>query len=267
MFWFSFSCFLQKFGNISEYTSYYINTYSIVLSVLFLSFLRMRVRTCQPCHRSAHAHAHTHTPTTTFLPRVSSDRPVHVLRKVQVMLWLVTTLLALSEDVLSEEARPQNRLEPPRRAVGRTPRRTPARGSPDRADALWTDGSEAWTHTDGAPKRWRWRRSLQPTSKRVEGGAGCRLERRRLHVRDLDMGYDSDETVVFKFCAGSCRAARRNYDLALGVLVARGHVSPRRVHRRPCCRPTRYEAVSFMDVRATWRTVRRLSAGDCGCLG
>ncbi|XP_057696118.1 artemin [Corythoichthys intestinalis] len=181
------------------------------------------------------------------------------------MLWLMTALLALSEDVLSEEGGPQNRLEPPRRVVGRTPRRTPARETRDHADTLWLDDSEAWVHTDGASKRWR--RSLAPTSKRGDGGAGCRLEKRQLRVRDLGLGYDSDETVVFKFCAGSCRAARRNYDLALGALVARGDVSPRRVSRRPCCRPTRYDAVSFMDMHATWRTVRWLSAGDCGCVG
>ncbi|EQB77487.1 CMP-N-acetylneuraminate-beta-1,4-galactoside alpha-2,3-sialyltransferase [Camelus ferus] len=36
---------------------------------------------------------------------------------------------------------------------------------------------------------------------------------------------------------------------------------------QPCCRPTRYEAVSFMDVNSTWRTVDRLSATACGCLG
>ncbi|XP_011857306.1 PREDICTED: artemin [Mandrillus leucophaeus] len=59
--------------------------------------------------------------------------------------------------------------------------------------------------------------------------------------------------------------------LALLSSVAEASLGPpppgSRPISQPCCRPTRYEAVSFMDVNSTWRTVDRLSATACGCLG
>uniref|UniRef100_A0A8C4SAZ8 Artemin a n=1 Tax=Erpetoichthys calabaricus TaxID=27687 RepID=A0A8C4SAZ8_ERPCA len=69
--------------------------------------------------------------------------------------------------------------------------------------------------------------------------------------------YDSDEIVLFKYCAGSCQRARTNHDLTLSKLL----------HAHPCCRPTRYEPVSFMDVQNTWQTVEKLSAAECSCVG
>ncbi|XP_061636555.1 artemin [Phyllopteryx taeniolatus] len=181
------------------------------------------------------------------------------------MLWLMAALLALAEDVLSEEDGPENRLEPPAPDTGH------------RTAPLWPEAYETRTPLqDAEAARSRWRRSPRdakpPTSRRKPkrtkgGGASCRVEKRRTRVRELGLGYDSDEIVLFKYCAGSCRAARRNYDLALGALVARAGVSAHEVSGRPCCRPTRYEGVSFMDTRATWQTVRWLSAADCGCVG
>ncbi|TKC45096.1 hypothetical protein EI555_001558 [Monodon monoceros] len=69
---------------------------------------------------------------------------------------------------------------------------------------------------------------------------------------------------------GSCRRARSPHDLSLASLLGAGALRPppgSRPVSQPCCRPTRYEAVSFMDVNSTWRTVDRLSATACGCLG
>ncbi|XP_004442110.1 PREDICTED: artemin [Ceratotherium simum simum] len=80
----------------------------------------------------------------------------------------------------------------------------------------------------------------------------------------------SDELVRFRFCSGSCRRARSPHDLSLASLLGAGALRPppgSRPVSQPCCRPTRYEAVSFMDVNSTWRTVERLSATACGCLG
>ncbi|XP_027979014.1 artemin [Eumetopias jubatus] len=76
--------------------------------------------------------------------------------------------------------------------------------------------------------------------------------------------------VRFRFCSGSCRRARSPHDLSLASLLGAGALRPppgSRPVSQPCCRPTRYEAVSFMDVNSTWRTVDRLSATACGCLG
>ncbi|NXL11271.1 ARTN protein, partial [Mesembrinibis cayennensis] len=89
-------------------------------------------------------------------------------------------------------------------------------------------------------------------------------------VRDLGLGFNSDEIVLFKYCSGSCHRARSNYDLTLGSLLQQQLISPgpqERVLSHPCCRPTRYEAVSFMDVQNTWQTVEKLSAAECSCIG
>ncbi|MEQ2207283.1 hypothetical protein XENOCAPTIV_009825 [Xenoophorus captivus] len=91
-----------------------------------------------------------------------------------------------------------------------------------------------------------------------------------LKVRDLGLGFDSDEIVLFKFCVGSCQSSRTNYDLALNALLENGSLprrTARKVSRNPCCRPDRYEPVSFMDTTTTWRTIQSLSAASCMCIG
>ncbi|KAG7257459.1 hypothetical protein CRUP_031353 [Coryphaenoides rupestris] len=98
----------------------------------------------------------------------------------------------------------------------------------------------------------------------------CRVEKREMKVRDLGLGFDSDEIVLFKFCVGSCQSLRTNYDLALKALLQNGSLprhTARRVSSQPCCRPDRYEPVSFMDAQTTWRTIQSLSAASCMCMG
>uniref|UniRef100_A0A8C8YMB7 Artemin n=1 Tax=Prolemur simus TaxID=1328070 RepID=A0A8C8YMB7_PROSS len=102
------------------------------------------------------------------------------------------------------------------------------------------------------------------------GARGCRLRSQLVPVRALGLGHSSDELVRFRFCSGSCRRARSPHDLSLASLLGAGALRPppgSRPVSQPCCRPTRYEAVSFMDVNSTWRTVDRLSATACRCLG
>uniref|UniRef100_A0A2K5BZU5 Artemin n=1 Tax=Aotus nancymaae TaxID=37293 RepID=A0A2K5BZU5_AOTNA len=115
------------------------------------------------------------------------------------------------------------------------------------------------------------RRGLGPGQPRTGRGArGCRLRSQLVPVRALGLGHRSDELVRFRFCSGSCRRARSPHDLSLASLLGAGALRPppgSRPVSQPCCRPTRYEAVSFMDVNSTWRTVDRLSATACGCLG
>ncbi|XP_061654336.1 glial cell line-derived neurotrophic factor [Phyllopteryx taeniolatus] len=98
----------------------------------------------------------------------------------------------------------------------------------------------------------------------------CRIEKREMKVRDLGLGFDSDEIVLFKFCVGSCQSSRTNYDLALKALMQNGSLlrrTARKVSNHPCCRPDRYEPVSFMDAQTTWRTIQSLSAASCICMG
>lgn len=105
---------------------------------------------------------------------------------------------------------------------------------------------------------------------RATDARGCRLRSQLVPVSALGLGHSSDELVRFRFCSGSCRRARSPHDLSLASLLGAGALrSPpgSRPISQPCCRPTRYEAVSFMDVNSTWRTVDHLSATACGCLG
>ncbi|XP_077472197.1 uncharacterized protein LOC144086213 [Stigmatopora argus] len=98
----------------------------------------------------------------------------------------------------------------------------------------------------------------------------CRIEKREMKVRDLGLGFDSDEIILFKFCVGSCQSSRTNYDLALKALLKNGSLprrTARKVSNHPCCRPERYEPVSFMDAQTTWRTITSLSAASCICMG
>ncbi|XP_047915175.2 artemin isoform X1 [Anser cygnoides] len=101
-------------------------------------------------------------------------------------------------------------------------------------------------------------------------GRNCHIRNLMVKVRDLGLGFNSDEIVLFKYCSGSCHRARSNYDLTLGSLLRQQLIVPgpqERILSHPCCRPTRYEAVSFMDVQNTWQTVEKLSAAECSCIG
>lgn len=122
----------------------------------------------------------------------------------------------------------------------------------------------------------RWRRSPRdPNSprtsrrnrKKTKSSHDCHLERKEMRVRDLGLGYDSDEIILFKYCVGTCHSSRKNYDLALKALIDNGSISEKKVSSHPCCRPTRYETVSFMDTTTTWQTIRWLSAANCSCVG
>ncbi|KAF7653970.1 hypothetical protein LDENG_00076320 [Lucifuga dentata] len=122
----------------------------------------------------------------------------------------------------------------------------------------------------------RWRRSTHnPTSsrtsrrnrKKTKISRDCHMEKKEMRVRDLGLGYDSDEIVLFKYCVGTCHSARRNYDLALKALMDSGSISDKKISPHPCCRPTRYETVSFMDAQTIWQTIKWLSAANCSCVG
>ncbi|XP_014699167.2 persephin [Equus asinus] len=91
----------------------------------------------------------------------------------------------------------------------------------------------------------------------------CQLWSLSLPVAELGLGYTSEETVIFRYCAGSCpRGARTQHGLTLARLRGQG-----RAHGGPCCQPTRYADVAFLDDRHRWQRLPQLSAAACGCGG
>ncbi|KAK0137486.1 Artemin [Merluccius polli] len=188
------------------------------------------------------------------------------------MLWLVAFLLTLAEDVF-----PQGKKETPaelvhiyRRLAANDAMVEELPGDVDNVHAPWpaVDDRPLLDREEGS----RWRRSPLPepssqrtsrrktARKKLTSYRDCRIQKKQMRVRDLGprlrLGRDS---VV--------QGARGNYDLALKAMMESGSVSHRKVSAHPCCRPTRYETVSFMDARTIWQTVRRLSAANCSCVG
>ncbi|KAH0517513.1 Persephin [Microtus ochrogaster] len=91
----------------------------------------------------------------------------------------------------------------------------------------------------------------------------CQLWSLTLPVAELGLGYASEEKVIFRYCAGSCpREARTQHSLVLARLRGQG-----RAHGRPCCQPTSYADVTFLDDRHRWQQLPQLSAAACGCGG
>ena len=99
----------------------------------------------------------------------------------------------------------------------------------------------------------------------------CGLRSVLLQVRDLGLGYDSDESVLFKYCGGTCPWVRSNHDLTLTNLLLSGvltHPAPGELwHNAPCCRPTHHEDMAFLDNSHRWHKVEKLSAAACSCVG
>lgn len=99
----------------------------------------------------------------------------------------------------------------------------------------------------------------------------CGLRAIQLQVQDLGLGYDSDETVLFKYCYGTCPYTHSNYDLTLTNLrlsgVLRQPASEDIWHNTRCCRPTHLEDTAFLDNLQHWHKLEKLSAAGCGCIG
>ncbi|KAJ8363025.1 hypothetical protein SKAU_G00118560 [Synaphobranchus kaupii] len=113
-------------------------------------------------------------------------------------------------------------------------------------------------------QRWaaRTRRGAEPP---------CGLRTLLLQVRELGLGYESDEAVLFKYCSGACPWVRSNHDLTVTNLLQRGALPPplpgERWDGTPCCRPTHHEDLAFLDNTHRWHKVEKLSAAGCSCVG
>ncbi|XP_046905933.1 neurturin isoform X1 [Hypomesus transpacificus] len=208
----------------------------------------------------------------------------HHLRNWKMILWVVASLLTLAEGGFSEEdskkTAPELLLSWERNAW-RGPHSPQVQELQEkkRAHPSWPRGfdrpSPAEEEGEAYPSRWQ-RSPPEPASTRPprrnrkkskKSSRDCHMEAKKMSVRDLGLGFDSDEIVVFKYCVGTCHSSRKNYDLALKALTDNGSIPSRRVSASPCCRPTRYETVSFMDVQTTWKTIKWLSAANCSCVG
>ncbi|KAK7137183.1 hypothetical protein R3I93_017302 [Phoxinus phoxinus] len=129
---------------------------------------------------------------------------------------------------------------------------------------LDTDLRDEERRGDGEEKEGSGRAIRSPRS----AESPCALHSILLQVRDLGLGYDSDETVLFKYCSGTCPRLASNHDLTLtnllqsGTLQYTGHW-----HHQPCCRPTHHEDIAFLDNLHRWHKVEKLSAAECVCMG
>ncbi|KAL8164539.1 UNVERIFIED_CONTAM: hypothetical protein K2H54_053113 [Gekko kuhli] len=92
----------------------------------------------------------------------------------------------------------------------------------------------------------------------------CNLQSLVILIKDLGLGYNSEETMRFNYCSGSCPRARTNYDMTLDMLMRKREIPP---VGGLCCRPSSYEDMVFLDEDHQWHTVGQLSAISCVCMG
>ncbi|KAK3513677.1 hypothetical protein QTP70_028787 [Hemibagrus guttatus] len=120
-------------------------------------------------------------------------------------------------------------------------------------------------------------RKVGRRTKRAKSTETCSLHQVVLTVSELGLGYESDETVLFRYCRGKCTRRLGNYDMVLKNVIL-SKVSEKDIttkgstakkERAPysrCCRPTKYENMSFFDNKAKFFTIQDVSARKCGCV-
>ncbi|XP_056428302.1 neurturin isoform X1 [Hyla sarda] len=95
----------------------------------------------------------------------------------------------------------------------------------------------------------------------------CTIKELEVRVSELGLGYISDETVLFRYCSGTCETAVRNYDLSLQSIQGKKKIKKEKVRAKPCCRPLAYDDdISFLDAKNHYHTIKEVSAKDCGCI-
>ncbi|XP_017350517.1 glial cell line-derived neurotrophic factor [Ictalurus punctatus] len=120
-------------------------------------------------------------------------------------------------------------------------------------------------------------RKVGRRTKRAKSAEACSLHQVVLTVSELGLGYESDETVRFRYCRGKCNRRLGNYDMVLkNVIMSKtsekdittkgGTAKTERAPYIRCCRPTKYENMSFFDNKAKFFTIQDVSARKCGCV-
>ncbi|XP_070775772.1 neurturin [Enoplosus armatus] len=107
-------------------------------------------------------------------------------------------------------------------------------------------------------------------TKRARRSKPCSLRVLELTVSELGLGYDSDETVLLRYCSGKCTDHRQNYDITMEHMLRTGFRKKGRkdkVGNGPCCRPTEFEKdFSFLDNKSRYHTIQNVTAKNCGCV-
>ncbi|KAJ7993126.1 hypothetical protein DPEC_G00269180 [Dallia pectoralis] len=91
----------------------------------------------------------------------------------------------------------------------------------------------------------------------------CSLRRVEVTISELGLGYESDETLLFNYCIGRCLESRHNYDLILKQWTKKD-ISKRA--KGPCCRPTTFDNISFLDNNNKYMSLGNFSAVGCQCV-
>ncbi|XP_065596025.1 glial cell line-derived neurotrophic factor isoform X2 [Cyrtonyx montezumae] len=95
---------------------------------------------------------------------------------------------------------------------------------------------------------------------------GCVLTEIHLNVTDLDLGYETKEELIFRYCSGSCDAVETTYDKILKNLTRKKKLVNDKV-RQACCRPTAFDDdLSFLDDNLVYHILKKHSAKRCGCV-
>ncbi|KAK7945241.1 hypothetical protein WMY93_000969 [Mugilogobius chulae] len=119
-------------------------------------------------------------------------------------------------------------------------------------------------------KRRRSRLDQSRRTKRARRPKPCSVRELKLTVSELGLGYESNETMLLRYCSGKCTGHRSNYDITMEHMMRTGFKKKGRkdkVSNGPCCRPTAFEEdFSFLDDNYKYRTIQNLSAKNCGCV-
>ncbi|CAJ1072647.1 neurturin [Xyrichtys novacula] len=112
--------------------------------------------------------------------------------------------------------------------------------------------------------------NLARRTKRARRPKPCSVRELEVTVSELGLGYDSDETVLLRYCSGKCVAHRQNYDITMEHMTKIGFRRKGRkdkVSNGPCCRPIAFEKdFSFLDNKSRYHTIQNVSAKHCGCV-
>uniref|UniRef100_A0A4W3GEU7 Glial cell derived neurotrophic factor b n=1 Tax=Callorhinchus milii TaxID=7868 RepID=A0A4W3GEU7_CALMI len=126
---------------------------------------------------------------------------------------------------------------------------------------------QSWTKREHKRGSIRADKRGKAVRRRRRRNKGCVLKEIHLNITDLELGYDTQEELMFKYCSGSCEVAETTYDLILKNLTKNKKLGQDNVQPRMCCRPTAFEDnLSFLDSHMAYQTLQRYSAKKCGCV-
>uniref|UniRef100_A0A3Q0RK04 TGF-beta family profile domain-containing protein n=1 Tax=Amphilophus citrinellus TaxID=61819 RepID=A0A3Q0RK04_AMPCI len=109
-------------------------------------------------------------------------------------------------------------------------------------------------------------------TKRARRQKSCSVRELEVKVNELGLQYNSEETVLLRYCSGKCSDRRHNYDLVMKHMVTEGFRKKGRkdkVRINSCCRPTAFEHFTVLDTTVNpsrYLQIQNVSAKNCGCV-